>query len=93
MRARAILLASGASLALASGDAGSADAYGGQYRLVGPGPASVSAVAASPAYRVYVVGGAGQPVGISASTNNSVVTGGASNLLPTARIFRSGMEG
>jgi hypothetical protein len=70
----------------------SRDAFGDQYRLVGAAPASVSAVSTSPTYAVYAVAGSGQPVGISASANASVVAGGTSNQLPTARIFRNGME-
>ena len=70
----------------------SSDAYGDQYRLVGSGPASVAAVSESSVYQVYAVAGGGQPIGISASTNASVVAGGTSNQLPTARIFRSGLE-
>lgn len=70
----------------------STDTQSARYRLVGAGNASVSAQAASPAYRVYLVGGAGEPTGIAASPDFSVVSGGTSNALPTSRIFRSGME-
>lgn len=62
------------------------------YRLIAPAPASVAAVTQSPVYTAYVVGGSGQPAGISASPGHSVVIGGASNQLPTDRIFRDGME-
>ena len=81
-----------APLLLISGQAGSTDAYSPQYRLIASGTASVSAVTGSPAYEAYMVGGAGQPVGISASSGASVVIGGTSNLLPTARIFRDDLE-
>lgn len=81
------------SLLLYSGLAGSTDTHSAQHRLIASGTASVSAVAGSPTYEIYLVGGAGQPVGISASPSSSMVTGGASNLLPTERIFRDGMEG
>lgn len=79
-------------LALPMHPARSRDAFGDQYRLVGAGPASVAAVSASPGYEVYAVAGGGQPAGISASANLSVLAGGTSNQLPTARIFRNGME-
>jgi hypothetical protein len=89
---RAVVLASLASMAFGPRSASSTDAYGDQYRLVGSGPASVAAVSESSVYQVYAVAGGGQPIGISASTNASVVAGGTSNQLPTARIFRSGLE-
>lgn len=93
MTSRWIAFACGmTALVLLPGEAGSTDAYSPLYRLVGSGPASVSAVAQSPVYQIYVVGGSGQATGIAASANASVVSGGTSNQLPTARIFRSGME-
>jgi hypothetical protein len=54
--------------------------------------ASVSAVSASPVYKVYAVAGGGQPVRISASPIASVVAGRASKQLPNACIFRNGWE-
>jgi hypothetical protein len=54
----------------------------------GSAPASTSAVATSPVYSLYVVGGSGEAVGIAAIANISVVTGGTSNSLPTDRVFR-----
>lgn len=68
-------------------DTGSAN-----FRLVGSGPASTSARVQSPQFQLRVVGGSGQPVGISASTNASVVAGGASTALPTDRILVDGLE-
>lgn len=59
-----------------------------QFRLIGSGPASVAATAASPLYQAQLAGGSGAPVGISASANTSVVAGPTSQELPTARIFR-----
>lgn len=91
--AAASLPIAAALLALLPGEAGSADAHSPRYRLIASGPASVSATAQSPVYAVHVVGGTGQPVGISASPGHSVVVGGTSNQLPTARIFRDGLEG
>ena len=85
-------IAAAASLCLPMHDAVPRDAYSDQYRLVGAGPASVAAVSSSAVYEVYAVAGGGQAAGVSASTNLSVVAGGTSNLLPTARIFRSGLE-
>lgn len=79
-------------LLAAADEVGSSESASQSYRLIGAAPASLAATASSPAYSVYVVGGAGQAVGISASANTSVNAGGASNLLPTARIFRNGME-
>lgn len=63
-----------------------------QYRLVGPAPASTASTAASPIRSLRWVGGSGQAVGIAVSTNASTVSGGASQQLPTTRIFRNGME-
>ena len=68
------------------------EAASAHYRLIAPTPASVAATTQSPVYTAYVVGGSGQPAGISASPGHSVVIGGTSNQLPTARIFRDGME-
>ena len=90
MIARALLFAALAMLVASA--ARSNDARSANYRLVGSAPASTSSVAASPAYSLYVVGGSGEPVGISASMNASVVTGGTSNQLPTDRIFGDGVE-
>lgn len=59
-----------------------------QFRLIGSGPASVAAAAASPLYQAQLAGGSGAPVGISVSDNTSVVAGPTSQELPTARIFR-----
>jgi hypothetical protein len=69
-----------------------ADSRSANYRLVGAAPASTSAVASSPAYSLYVVGGSGEAVGIASSANTSVVAGGTSNALPTDRIFGDGLE-
>jgi hypothetical protein len=63
-----------------------------QYRLVGPAPASTASTAASPIRSLRWVGGSGQAVGIAVSVNASTVSGGASQQLPTNRIFRDGME-
>lgn len=63
-----------------------------QYRLVGPAPASSASTATSPIRRLRWVGGSGQAVGIAASANASTASGGASQQLPTNRIFRNGME-
>ena len=83
----------GALLALgAAGAAPALETHSPQYRLVGPGMASVSARAQSPVYALYVVGGAGQAVGIAASPATSVVAGGTSTALPTNRVFRDGLE-
>ena len=68
------------------------DARSTNYRLVGSAPASTSSVATSPVYSLYVVGGSGEAVGISASANVSVVTGGTSNSLPTDRLFGDGFD-
>jgi hypothetical protein len=75
-----------------SGSACSGTATSANFRLIGSAPASTSAISVSPVYQLYVVGGSGQPVGISVSTNNSVVTGGTSNQLPTDRMFMDGLE-
>lgn len=92
-RSQHIVWVAALALALALPDlAHSNDPRSGQYRLIGAAPASVSAKSQSPAYRVLIVGGSGQAVGISASPNTSVVAGGASTRLPTARIFRDGLE-
>jgi len=90
--ARAWALCSGLALALIGSDAESGDASSAQHRLVGSSPASVSATTGSTAYGLYVVGGSGQPVGISASANATVVAGGNSTQLPTDRIFRGEFE-
>ena len=37
-------------------------------------------------------GGSGEAVGISASANASVVSGGTSNTLPTGRLFGDGFD-
>lgn len=71
--------------------AAAVDAYSTRHRLVGPAPASVAASGQSAQHVLYVVGGSGTPVGISASANASLVGGGASNLLPTDRIFGDGL--
>ena len=70
----------------------STDAQSANYRLVGSAPASTSSVATSPVYSLYVVGGSGEAVGISASPNTSVVTGGTSNTLPTDKVFGDGFD-
>ena len=72
--------------------ASSIDAQSGGYRLVGSAPASTSSVASSPVYALYVVGGSGEAVGISASANVTVVSGGTSNTLPTDRMFGDGFD-
>ena len=90
MSTRISLLA--ALLLLAPGHASSDDARSANYRLVGSAPASISSVATSPTYSLYVVGGSGEAVGISASANASVVTGGTSNGLPTDRVFGDGFD-
>ena len=77
---------------LAPSPASPSDARSANYRLVGSAPASTSAVATSPVYSLYVVGGSGEAVGISASANASVVTGGTSNALPTDRVFVDGFD-
>ncbi len=92
MRSLHLATALAALLALSPGHAGSTDAYSTRFRLIAPSPASTSAVAQSPVYRVYLVGGSGQAVGLSASSGASVNAGGASNQLPSARIFRNGLE-
>ncbi len=63
-----------------------------QYRLVGPAPASTATRTASPMQQLRWIGGSGQAVGIAASANASAVSGGASQQLPTNRIFRNGLE-
>lgn len=92
MRTRVLIASIGFAFIALGNDAQSTDAYSAQHRLVGSAPASVSAVASSAAYQVYVVGGSGQPVGISASANASLVAGGTSNQLPTERIFLGDFE-
>ena len=87
-----LLLAAALMLTGLPDRAHSTDTQSPQYRLVGAGNASVSAVATSPAHSAYLVGGAGQATGIGASPNTSVVSGGTSNTLPTNRIFGNGME-
>jgi len=72
---------------VSSGEPGS-----NQFRLIGSGPASVAASAASPLHQAQLAGGSGAPVGISASPNASVVAGPTSQELPTARIFRDNFE-
>jgi hypothetical protein len=82
-----------AALALLAPDqASSVDAQSANYRLVGSAPASTSSITTSPTYSLYVVGGSGEAVGISASANVSVVTGGTSNALPTDRVFGDGFD-
>ena len=90
MSARTALLA--ALALLAPGPASPTDASSANYRLVGSAPASTSSIASSPVYSLYVVGGSGEAVGISASANASVVTGGTSNTLPTDRVFVDGFD-
>ncbi len=85
-------LLGGALLAMLPETAISSDPSTQQFRLVGPGPASVAAVAQSPAYQAYVVGGGGQAVGISASETYTNVAGGTSTQLPTDRIFGNQFE-
>lgn len=68
------------------------DSASEHYRLIGSAPASVSAVTGTPAYSLYVVGGSGDAAGISASASTSVVAGGASNRLPTDRMFADGFD-
>jgi hypothetical protein len=41
---------------------------------------------------LYLVGGSGEPVGISVSAKASVVSGGTSNQLRTDRIFKDSLE-
>jgi len=77
---------------LAPQGASSNDARSANYRLVGSAPASTSSVATSPVYSLYVVGGSGEAVGISASANVSIVTGGTSNSLPTDEVFGDGFD-
>ena len=69
-----------------------AESVSSNFRLISSAPASTSALAVSPLHRFYVVGGSGQPVGISASTNASVVAGGTSAQLPTDRLFLGRFE-
>ena len=83
-----VLVAAGVSI-----DPGArAETGSATYRLIGAGTASVTGVASSPVHELAIVGGGGTPVGISASTNVSVVAGGTSTQLPTDRMFRDGME-
>jgi hypothetical protein len=69
------------------------DPHGNQYRLISGGTASVSAHASSPNNQLYVVGGSGQPVGESSSTNISSSGGGVDNTGPTERLFHGTFEG
>ena len=85
-------LLGGILLAMLPESSSSSDPSSQQFRLVGPGPASVAAVAQSPTYQAYVVGGGGQAVGISASQTYTNVAGGTSTQLPTDRIFRNEFE-
>ncbi len=88
---RLVIAVIAAVAVLVPASASPTDGYSSQHRLVGPAPASVAASSSSSSYRLYLVGGSGGPVGIAASANASIVAGGASNLLPTERIFGSGM--
>lgn len=89
MSARTLAFIAAALLPIA---AAGVDAVSSNYRLVAPAPASTAAHASSPAYQLLVIGGSGEPVGISASTNASVVAGGTSAQLPTDRILAAGFE-
>lgn len=62
------------------------------YRLIASSPASTAGAEASPLYQAFLVGGSGQPVGISASANTSVNAGGTSTQLPTDRVFAGQFE-
>jgi len=79
-------------LALAAVGAAARETHSTSYRLIGPASSSVAARAASPVHTAYVVGGAGQAAGLAASPQASVYSGATSNALPTARVFRDGLE-
>ena len=81
-----------AAAALVPGRVWSGEAASANYRLIGSAPASTSGVTSSPTYTLYVVGGSGEAVGISASANSSVVSGGSSTQLPTDSIFKNSLE-
>ena len=74
-----------------SAGAGSGDARSNTHRMIAGSAASVAGTAASTMHQAYVVGGSGAAVGISASTNTSVVAGN-STIDPPVRIFSGNFE-
>jgi hypothetical protein len=82
----------GLTLSAASALGASNRVAGTQFRLIGSGPASVAASVASTLYQAQLAGGSGAPVGISASSNGSVVAGPVSAELPTERLFSGSFE-
>ena len=74
-----------------SAGAGSGDARSNTHRMIAGSAASVAGTAASTMHQAYVVGGSGAAVGISASTNTSVVAGN-STVDPPVRIFSGNFE-
>lgn len=91
-RVRGLVRSFAIVLLMLSAAAAATESSSPQYRLVGPAPASTASTVASPIRSLRWVGGSGQAVGIAVSTNASAVSGGASQQLPTNRIFRDGME-
>ena len=88
LRVVAMLLALGG---VNSAGAGSGDARSNTHRMIAGSAASVAGTAASTMHQAYVVGGSGAAVGISASTNTSVVAGN-STVDPTVRVFSGNFE-
>jgi hypothetical protein len=82
----------GLILAATSASGDPTGAASSQFRLIGSGPASVAASAASTLYQAQLAGGSGAPVGIAASSNSSIVAGPISAELPTERVFRDNFE-
>ena len=74
-----------------SAGAGSGDARSSTHRVIAGSAASVAGTTVSPTHQAYVVGGSGAAVGISASTNTSIVAGN-STVEPTVRIFSGNFE-
>lgn len=87
-----LIVSVGLTLAATSASGDPTGAAGNQFRLIGSGPASVAASAASMLHQAQIAGGSGAVVGISASSNSSVVAGPVSAELPTERIFSGGFD-